>query len=200
MDRGANYGSHIPEGYRFVTFGQDMSVRRVKGFTIFELLITVAIVALISAFAIPAFQDIRVRGRITASAEQFSSSMQMARNTAIVRRRMVLMQPASTTDHNNWTLRMDVATTGPMLSTIAVAPPVVVTSWAGANTADVPTQVAFRQAGQVEKTSTAGTAAVALTFRVCDSSVATETGRDVIVSPVGRIVISQHNDKSVCNP
>lgn len=177
-----------------------MSVRRVKGFTIFELLVTVAIVALISSFAIPAFQDIRVRGRITASAEQFSSAMQMARNTAIVRRRMVLMQPASTTDHNNWTLRMDVATTGPMLSTIAVAPPVVVTSWAGANTADVPTQVAFRQAGQVEKTSTSGTAAVALTFRVCDSSVATETGRDVVVSPVGRIVISQHNDKSVCNP
>lgn len=196
VDRGANYGSHIREGYRFVTFGQDMSVRSLKGFTVFELMVTVAIVAIISAFAIPGFQDMRVKGRISAAAEEVSSSLQLARNTAIVRRRTVLLVPYN----GGWDTWMDAVTTGVRLSSHTVPAPVVLTAWQGSTVTDSVQRITFKTSGQVEKTLPATAAPLNMTIRICDSSVTNEVGADVTMSPIGRIAITRHSSKSVCNP
>lgn len=173
-----------------------MSVRRVKGFTVFELMVTVVIVAIITAFAIPGFQDLRVKGRISAAAEEVSSSLQLARNTAIVRRRVVVLVPFN----GGWDTWMDAVTTGTRLSSHTIPAPVVLTAWQGATVTDSVDRITFKISGQVEKTLPAAAAPLNMTIRICDSSVNNEIGRDVTMSPIGRIAVTPHSDKSVCNP
>ena len=59
---------------------------RVQGFSLVELMITVLIVAILTAIAWPSFRDFMHRNTVTAQANQVLASLQYARNEAVSRR------------------------------------------------------------------------------------------------------------------
>ena len=59
-----------------------METQSQKGFTLYELMITVAIVALVLAFGIPNLVDFRQNSRMTSTANDLHSAFHMARSEA----------------------------------------------------------------------------------------------------------------------
>jgi type IV fimbrial biogenesis protein FimT len=62
-----------------------------NGFTLMELMVTVAIAAIVMAIGIPSFQDTIRENRLTANTNTFVSSMNLARSEAIKSGRRVVM-------------------------------------------------------------------------------------------------------------
>ncbi|MES2917307.1 MAG: GspH/FimT family pseudopilin [Pseudomonadota bacterium] len=172
-----------------------MSVRKISGFTIFEMMIVVAITGIATAFAVPEFQDMMARNRVGAAADEMVNALSAARNTAISRRRDVVMTRTGTV----WESRLDNATTGIKLGRLETQSPVIATFWQGATVSNDVTQMTFEPSGLVKKTS-GGTESLSLTIRYCDSGSRRETGKDITVSRIGRIVAKKHSSLSTCNP
>lgn len=175
-----------------------MSVSKARGFTIFEMMVTVAIVALVSAFAIPAFQDVMSRTRINAVADEVANSLQMARNTAISRRRIVVLIPDTAVSYPKWEVRLDSAA-GEVIDTHQLMGNIRLTTF---NTAAVPaaialTQIEFRPSGYAVTTPAA---APNLAVRICDNSTRKDLGRTIELSPVGRMRAFVNASTNICNP
>ena len=126
MDKRANYGSHIREGYRFVTFGQDMSVRNERGFTLFELMVAIVVMSLAMAYAIPNFTDLMARNRDSSAAQEVANSLQLARNTAVNKKQNVVLVPNST----GWNLYLGTST-GSLLAQHKLDSRVTLTAYQG---------------------------------------------------------------------
>ena len=62
-----------------------MSMKRQKGFTLVELLITIVVISILLATAVPSFMQAIKNNRITGQANSFVVSTQMARNEAVKR-------------------------------------------------------------------------------------------------------------------
>ena len=79
---------------------------RQAGFTLLELVITVAVLAIVLAIAVPSFQGITNRNRLTAITNEVVAAMQLTRMEAIRRNERVVMCPTtdgSTCNGANWT-------------------------------------------------------------------------------------------------
>lgn len=63
-----------------------MSDTRTRGFSLIELMITILIVAVLTAIAWPSFRDFMHRNQVSAQANQVLASLQYARNEAVGRR------------------------------------------------------------------------------------------------------------------
>lgn len=168
-----------------------------RGFTIFELMITVAIAAIISAFAIPGFQDLMARNRINSVAEEVASSLASARTTAVTQRRTVVLQ--TTTGSGGWMVYLDcttpsaTCTTSKRIESHQVLAPITIT-----HVPVTATEVSFRPSGMVVQTLPAG-GGIDLVITICDSTRSDEVGKDVSISRVGKITSRLHASASTCN-
>ncbi|MDR2249021.1 GspH/FimT family pseudopilin [Acinetobacter sp.] len=78
-----------------------------EGFTLVELMVTIAVMAIIAMMAAPTFGDMLVNQNLNRSAEDLVSSINQARMKAVVERRQITVQLNSTyiadTDNQiNW--------------------------------------------------------------------------------------------------
>ena len=187
------------KGFTLVTFGRDMSVQAgSRGFTIFELMITVAIAAIISAFAIPGFQDLMARNRINSVAEEVATSLASARTTAVTQRRTVVLEPATTED--GWMVYLDCPPSATCPTSQSIESHEVIAPMTITHAPSTVTEVSFRSSGMVVKSKPTPEAPIDLVITICDEGRTNEIGKDVSISRVGKITSRLHADASTCNP
>lgn len=75
--------------------------RRGAGFTIVELMITVAIASILLAIAVPSFNQMIVSGRLAAQANELVGALSLARSEAIKRNANVTLCRAGTVDDDD---------------------------------------------------------------------------------------------------
>ena len=68
---------------------QPLGNRRSDGFTLLEMLIALAIMAIVTAFAVPAFTDLLSDRRAAAAARSYATSLRKAQSESIARNRIV---------------------------------------------------------------------------------------------------------------
>ena len=69
-----------------------------RGFTLMELMVTLAIAAILATLAAPAFQDIIIKSRLSGVGNQFTGHILRARNEAISRNTCTIMCLSTNTD------------------------------------------------------------------------------------------------------
>jgi type IV fimbrial biogenesis protein FimT len=76
------------------------------GFTIIELLISIAVIAILLAITAPSFKNMIMNNRVTSVADEFTSGLNYARNTALTQNMSIITCPFggvdSTSCGTNW--------------------------------------------------------------------------------------------------
>lgn len=170
-----------------------MSVRGNHGFTLIELMVTVAIAVIVTAFAVPAFQDVMVRSRINGQSEELLNSLAEARNAAITRRRTVVFLPNAPVA-GKWEVRLD-SKTGIVLAQHEFKAPVALT-WPA-----TVVELSFQPSGLVEQTDPVPLGAPASwATMICDAGSNNEIGKNVTLTRMGRLQAAVHAGPVTCNP
>lgn len=81
-----------------------MNSTRTKGFTLIEMMVTVAIMAIVATLAAPSFVEMIRNNRVTTAANDVLSAMQVARSEAIRQRRPITVCAGTDacTDSTDW--------------------------------------------------------------------------------------------------
>lgn len=76
----------------------------ISGFTLVELMVTIAIAAILASFALPAFNSFILGQRVKTASFELFSTLALARSEAIKRNADVSVSPASGGWQNGWTV------------------------------------------------------------------------------------------------
>lgn len=179
-----------------------MSVRSNRGFTLFEIMVVLAIVGIVMAAGLPGLQELLRKSRMNAMGNDIETSLAAARALAVTQRRQVFLiagnpslAAAPTGTINGWKIVAD-NSAGVVIEDHQVTAPVTVQLIADVGT-NPPSKILFTSTGQVKRNDTG--ALVNMTYRICDSSITTEVGRDVLMNKLGRVFAKQHANKN-CVP
>lgn len=77
------------------------------GFTLIEMMVTIAIAAILLAIAVPSYQGIIINNRISAQTNDFVSGLALARSEAIKRGTSVRVKAVGTNFSSGWTIWVD---------------------------------------------------------------------------------------------
>ena len=171
---------------------------RPAGFTLLELVITVAVLAIALGIAIPSFQGITNRNRLSAITNEVVAAMQLTRMEAIRRNQRVVMCPSTngtTCSGGNW-MRMIVReadAAGEVIREFQFTGRGLAIK--SSSNVDDNNQIAFTSSGFAR---VGGTTNAAGGLSVCSTAVpAVENTRDVMVA-VSRISVVTRNGTAAC--
>lgn len=89
-----------------------VDVDKEKGFTIIELVVVVAVFAILAAFAVPSFQNLTEKNRLSAEANRIFSALSYARSEAVRRGGGVSITAANGGFLNGWCVHLGVSCQG----------------------------------------------------------------------------------------
>lgn len=171
---------------------------RPAGFTLLELVITVAVLAIALGIAVPSFQGITNRNRLTSVANEVVAAMQLTRMEAIRRNQRVVMCPSTngtTCSGANW-MRMIVReadAAGEVIREFQFNGQGLAIK--SSSNVDDNNQIAFTSSGFAR---VGGTTNASGGLSVCSTAVpAVENTRDVMVA-VSRISVVTRNGTAAC--
>lgn len=148
--------------------------RAVAGFTLIELMVTLAVVAITLAIGVPSFQGIVSDNRLSSAANGLIGAFNIARSEAIKRGRSITVTPTGT-DWNDGGI-------------VAVVTPVETIKSFSASTGIT---ISMDSAVYTFLPSGFISLAAAEELMVCDSARTGETGRKISISVSGRISVAQ---------
>ena len=102
-----------------------------RGFTLIEIMIVVAVVAIFAMVAVPSMQDLIVASRVRGASSDFYASLVAARSEAIKRRTTATVEPQATYWSTGWKVKVGsntFQTVDAPPSTISVLPSSAATS------------------------------------------------------------------------
>ncbi|SEA13389.1 GspH/FimT family pseudopilin [Variovorax sp. YR216] len=82
--------------------GTRPSLKQGRGFTLIEMMVVVALVAILGAVAVPGFRDLLVNQRLAATTSDFVASLSLARAEAIRHSQLVTLLPTNRDWSNGW--------------------------------------------------------------------------------------------------
>lgn len=170
VDKRASKVHSSEKGFTFVTFGQDMSVRNNKGFTLIELMVVLMIGAVILGIAAPSFSLLQRNTRISAAAGEAVQGLNEARARAIASKTPVQLPSR-------------------LLGEVGKGVKVVARNSGGGEIAGI----GFDGFGRLVNNANAVMASGSVV--VCSPDVTNESGRVIIISRMGRL-----NTTKVENP
>jgi type IV fimbrial biogenesis protein FimT len=167
-----------------------MTLQPRRGFTMIELMIVVAIVAILATVAMPSMRDIVVRARLKTAAGDLHTSLMFARSEAIKRNGAVTVSPLG--GGTDWAVGWEVKSGTTVLSTQDPYVSVTFATTDASYVAATISSVSFGGTGRA--TPSAGTS-VAFVLTATGSSLA---ARCVVLDPSGRPTVrtDQDNDPS----
>lgn len=148
------------------------------GFTLIELMITIAVVAVMATLVVPSFRDLIAANRLTTETNDFIAAVNKARSEAIKRSRSVRLTAVSDSSDwgDGWIIWVDNNDNDSYDTGEEVQ------SWEA-----VPAQITFNSGNGVSEFifTPSGRANVDDTLTLCDDRT-DETGREISISLVGR--------------
>lgn len=162
-----------------------MSRKRQQGFTLVELLIAVAIAAIVLSMGVPSFRDALMNSRLTSQANAFVAAINLARSEAIKRSRNVTLECNTGTDWTSgWKVWVD--SNGNGTNDGGAEELRVEGAFDGTTTVSGGSKSSFQYApsGLLVGASPNDT------FSLCDSR-SDETGRAIDVSVAGRVAVTR---------
>ena len=159
-----------------MTAKQANAGKRQSGFTLLELMITVALAAILLTAAVPNFNSMVQNNRISTEANQFITAMNLARSEAIKRRANIDVVATDASDSNNeWGAGWSVVVNGG--ATLRTFP--ALQGGIALNSGTDVTTFQYQPSGRANATDA---------LLLCDNRTG-ETGRQITVSATGRIAV-----------
>jgi len=164
-----------------------MSLRSSRGFTLIELIITLALIAIIATFAVPSFSQLIANNRITSTTNNLIGVLNYARAESIKRGRPVDITALASAGNGDewgggWRIWVDAGTAGYQageeIRVFNEVPDSVTV-----NGPDGVTNFRFRPNGFVDPSPSSG---AEYGFQVCDDRTG-ETGRVIQIHTSGRV-------------
>ena len=83
------------------------AIRAQSGFTLVELMVVIAVLAILASIGIPGFQGIVAENRATSAANELLATLQFARSAAIAQSRPVTVRPTNDDWNGGWVVEMN---------------------------------------------------------------------------------------------
>lgn len=193
----------MPEKHLVNLIRPPLPAPRAAGFTLIELMVTIAVLAIVVAMAVPSFQSLTNSSRLTSTANELMAALQYARSESLRRnvRTTVCQSSTGTTCSTTatwpgWIVftdldRDDVPDAGEVMRVGVVSAPLQIEN-SGAITSN---RFSFRPDGMARSGSTLLNAAL----RVCiKTNNPPENARDVLIGSGSRILVQSVNATTAC--
>ena len=171
-----------------------MDGRRLRGFTIIELMIVMVIVGVLATIAAPSMRDIVVRTRLKTAASDLHVSLTFARSEAIKRNNTISVIPANAAD---WSRGWRVEFAGPPIQVLARQDAYQEIAFATTDAANAAIALASLSFAGTGRCAIANCPGVAFVLTAANSP--TIRARCVILDPSGRAAVRTDRDGNPAN-
>ena len=185
-----------------------LSTARLRGFTLIELMVTIAIAAILMVVAVPSLVTYQRNSEMTSFANTLLASINAARGEAMKRGRYAMVVPADGVAWaSGWVVFVDVNVTrtynaaSDILVTTKEAPPSFLNVSGNGPAGEAAPYIMFDPSGYAAKKPASATANLTLTITRNDvsTSEAAEQTRLVVIAKTGRARVCKPSTDATCN-